>query len=296
MKKIYALVAAAAATMSMNAQLYVVGNGDNLAWDPAAPMVVNAENGQYKFTITNLVEIKMSSAYGDWDTFNAACLYADFTKLDQIGQPLTLEINGATNFSMPYTGDWTIVVSGDFTTATCSTTTPVPPDFGKAPVAMLRGDMNGWANDEAVRPMWTFTLVNETDEAWTYYFDCRGETMIPAGQNFKIGDAGWGTINYGNGGEIEVGEEMVWNHNAEGGAVAEDYEGTIEFVFDRTGNKAPALVTFHTEFLSGISNIAVDNSNAPVEYFNLQGVRVANPENGVYIRRQGNKATKVLVK
>jgi hypothetical protein len=48
---------------------------------------------------------------------------------------------------------------------------------------------------------------------------------------------------------------------------------------------------------SGVSSVVVDdNSNAPVEYFNLQGVRVANPENGLYIRRQGNKATKVLVK
>ncbi len=48
---------------------------------------------------------------------------------------------------------------------------------------------------------------------------------------------------------------------------------------------------------SGVNNIAVeDNANAPVEYFNLQGVRVANPENGLYIRRQGNKATKILVR
>ena len=45
----------------------------------------------------------------------------------------------------------------------------------------------------------------------------------------------------------------------------------------------------------GIADITVDE-NAPVEFFNLQGVRVANPENGLYIRRQGNKATKVLVK
>lgn len=46
---------------------------------------------------------------------------------------------------------------------------------------------------------------------------------------------------------------------------------------------------------TGIEGIVVDE-NAPVEYFNLQGVRVANPENGLYIRRQGNQATKVLVK
>lgn len=46
---------------------------------------------------------------------------------------------------------------------------------------------------------------------------------------------------------------------------------------------------------TGIADIVVDE-NAPVEYFNLQGIRVENPENGLYIRRQGNKVTKVIVK
>lgn len=47
---------------------------------------------------------------------------------------------------------------------------------------------------------------------------------------------------------------------------------------------------------SGIEGIEVDGSNSPAEYYNLNGVRVANPENGLYIKRQGGKATKVLVK
>lgn len=46
---------------------------------------------------------------------------------------------------------------------------------------------------------------------------------------------------------------------------------------------------------SGINNVAFDE-NAPVEYYNLQGVRVANPANGIYIVKQGTKATKVFVK
>jgi hypothetical protein len=50
-----------------------------------------------------------------------------------------------------------------------------------------------------------------------------------------------------------------------------------------------------TKVTSSVSNIAVDE-NAPVEYYNLQGVRVANPSNGIYIQRQGNQAKKVLVK
>lgn len=51
-----------------------------------------------------------------------------------------------------------------------------------------------------------------------------------------------------------------------------------------------------TTGFSGVENVTVSDENAPVEYYNLQGIRVANPENGVYIRRQGNTVTKVLVK
>lgn len=47
---------------------------------------------------------------------------------------------------------------------------------------------------------------------------------------------------------------------------------------------------------SGVADAVVSDVNAPVEYYNLQGIRVDNPANGVYIRRQGNTVTKVLVK
>lgn len=36
--------------------------------------------------------------------------------------------------------------------------------------------------------------------------------------------------------------------------------------------------------------------NMPVEFYNLQGIRVAQPENGVFIRRQGSEVKKVIVK
>ncbi|MBD5177867.1 MAG: hypothetical protein HDT04_04485 [Bacteroidales bacterium] len=44
---------------------------------------------------------------------------------------------------------------------------------------------------------------------------------------------------------------------------------------------------------AGVENVVVNDENAPVEFYNLQGIRVANPDNGIYIRRQGNQATKV---
>ena len=32
-----------------------------------------------------------------------------------------------------------------------------------------------------------------------------------------------------------------------------------------------------------------------VEYYNLQGVKVVNPSSGIYIKKQGNKVTKVIL-
>ena len=45
----------------------------------------------------------------------------------------------------------------------------------------------------------------------------------------------------------------------------------------------------------GVGSITVDG-NEPVEYFNLQGVRVDNPAGGLYIRRQGSDVRKIIIK
>lgn len=48
---------------------------------------------------------------------------------------------------------------------------------------------------------------------------------------------------------------------------------------------------------TGINGIELDAANGVVEYYNLQGVKVAaeNLAPGFYIARQGNKAVKVLI-
>lgn len=75
----------------------------------------------------------------------------------------------------------------------------------------------------------------------------------------------------------------------------------LGYTFDNNG--APYLIgnegTFKITLSSdsnGIESVSVADENAPVEYFNLQGVRVTNPENGLFIRRQGNTVSKVTVK
>ena len=47
---------------------------------------------------------------------------------------------------------------------------------------------------------------------------------------------------------------------------------------------------------TGIHDVQLDkNTNAPVEYYNLQGIRVSEPtKGGIYIRRQDNVSTKIM--
>lgn len=58
---------------------------------------------------------------------------------------------------------------------------------------------------------------------------------------------------------------------------------------------AKAASDFAKADMSGVETIEAD-TNAEVEYFNIQGIRVANPANGLYIRRQGTKVEKVYVR
>ncbi len=51
----------------------------------------------------------------------------------------------------------------------------------------------------------------------------------------------------------------------------------------------------HSEPMSGVGNITVEDAGAPVEYYNLQGVRLAEPE-GLVIRRHGKSVRKVIMR
>ena len=47
---------------------------------------------------------------------------------------------------------------------------------------------------------------------------------------------------------------------------------------------------------AGVEGVVVDDVNAPVEYYNLQGLKVAKPSNGIFIKVQGGKVSKEYVK
>ncbi|MDY4650363.1 MAG: Ig-like domain-containing protein, partial [Muribaculaceae bacterium] len=91
-----------------------------------------------------------------------------------------------------------------------------------------------------------------------------------------------------------------WNFYDNETVSLDDYKGKkIQFGFEYVSTEECAgtwelkdiVVKGKTE--SGVANIELDETAAPV-YYNLQGVRVANPENGLYIVVKGNKSSKVI--
>ncbi len=55
---------------------------------------------------------------------------------------------------------------------------------------------------------------------------------------------------------------------------------------------AKAMVTVVTN--TGVEGVTVEEAGEAV-YYNLQGVRVANPESGLYIVVKGGKSSKVIL-
>ena len=103
------------------------------------------------------------------------------------------------------------------------------------------------------------------------------------GSNFALGDGSVGSIGANN----------VWTPATQERANAEVKDVT----FTPTDKTFIDKITVNYESINtGVDDILSDDANAPVEYYNLQGVRVANPESDLYNRVQGKKASKVLVK
>ena len=112
-------------------------------------------------------------------------------------------------------------------------------------------------------PTWPGVEMTETEdiEDKTYWV-----ATIEANGSFNI------ILNNGNGQKTA---------NIEGLSNEEDYY------------KYSVKNDWNYDVTTGIEEVGVDAGEAV--YYNLQGVKVANPENGIFIKKQGNKTTKVVL-
>lgn len=59
----------------------------------------------------------------------------------------------------------------------------------------------------------------------------------------------------------------------------------------------PLTATYTGEIVTGIESVRVDRGDETItKYYNLHGVEIQNPSNGIYIKKEGNKTSKVIIK
>ncbi|MDE6443135.1 MAG: hypothetical protein K2K64_01750 [Muribaculaceae bacterium] len=296
MKKFYALAAAAFMAVSAFAQngapLYATGAGPAFepSWAPETPAEFKYADGVYTLELEGLTQFKISTAMGDWDTFNGGVYGCNYGT--ELGVAVALEAGFENNIETPGAGDYTVTVAGDLSTITLTAKGEIDTSF---PAVYVRGDMNGWGAEEA----WQMKeVVPET------VFSITVPAPIAVGQAFKFADDAWNKINCGGDGEaimVDTETEVFNGGNPANITLEEEFDGTIWLnlnldgaayvYFDTTdGEDVPEWVT---DALAGVKGVEVDNNVAPV-YYNLQGIKVANPENGIFIQVKGNKVSKVV--
>ena len=132
-------------------------------------------------------------------------------------------------------------------------------------------------------PLQATGLGGKTDGAYGYmstsYYDLVNEQETEDALKITLTDNGDGTSTI----SFPYRSGFIYAQTSGGTYYASNYADVLSYV------------TFPT--FSGINEVKadIDNSNAPVEYFNLQGVRIVNPEAGQFvIKRQGSEVTKLI--
>ena len=96
----------------------------------------------------------------------------------------------------------------------------------------------------------------------------------------------WSTLK-----EVD-GKSVINVPNCRYGLMADPKANYVWSTDEAMINMMKSTITFATSV--GVEAILDNEVEAPAEYFNLQGIRVAEPANGLYIVRQGSKVSKVV--
>lgn len=140
------------------------------------------------------------------------------------------------------------------------------------------GNFNGWSKDSGKAFNADGTAVN---------------TYADVNTTFKV--VVWnGTENiyYAKDGTLVAGEWNDVNANQDNMVLPEDLQtGSVVFTFDNNTKQ----LKIEKGGSDGIGSIEAEENVAPV-YYNLQGVRVDTPANGLYIVVRGDKVAKEIVK
>lgn len=162
---------------------------------------------------------------------------------------------------------------------------------GGLAVALTKPGVPSLAIDEAAK-----TVTVTAEEGCTVWYQVSDNTAAAAMQAFSVLTAEETAAieaddNWTNSG---LQEYTVTVENGKNYAFAAVPAGMTPSM---THSDATGVSVSATGVITGVEGVEADaDINAPVEYFNLQGQPVANPSNGIYIRRQGSKVAKVIIR
>ncbi|MBQ9076426.1 MAG: right-handed parallel beta-helix repeat-containing protein [Muribaculaceae bacterium] len=140
--------------------------------------------------------------------------------------------------------------------------------------------------------LWGITIIGGANVNLGKTYDPTAADYNPGNNTFKDnGNNGVLYDLYNNGKSTVWAQGNTWN-------VDEQTNEKIETVIFHKADDETLGEVIYQEGADGVEGINADaiGQNAPVEYYNIQGIKVNNPTKGIYIKVQGNKATKVNLK
>ena len=144
-----------------------------------------------------------------------------------------------------------------------------------------------------------FNPKNVAMVSFTGNFDEEDYFLTPAGKYMHVnvedenGEQQQVKFLYGNEGSDYSYVEKTIDEN--GNAQYDVCLNVSGYVNNSTGLLDMYLAFSYSQKTTAVHAVEI-NDNAPVEYYNLNGQRVAEPSNGIFIRKQGAMTTKVAIK
>ena len=289
LRKVLAVAVAAVVAMGVSAQsLYIFGSFNG--WDPANSIEMWQENGVYVMEDLefgaggNFALATIQSS--DWDAVNANRYGFEEDNAKAVeGQAMKI-VKGAGAIQVPAAGIYNIYVNLSAMTVTIKKAGDVVIETPAQLYAVGNLSVGSW--DPA-------TAVELTKDGNMFYGEV---TFTGAGDGYSYfaissGKGDWTYVNAGRfaptAGEVafNLDEKVEFGRGEAAFKVVAEGTYFINVDFD-------SMKVWVSSEAAGVETLEVE-AVAPV-YYNLQGVEVANPQNGLYIVKQGNKVSKQLVK
>lgn len=291
MKKtlLFAAIAASLAFTS-NAEvastLYLIGEPAG-GWDTSKGIeMTKTEEGVFETDVELLGKnsfgfVKQLNTDSDWTAFNS-CRYtpAAAGTVPQIGDNEMFYTGDTTDFSWDLeAGKYHFKVDTNTMKFILSTESGELPPAPAVTAYYFVGEANNWTFLDG------YIMTAGENGVYTYK-----AAVIRGGVAFKLSDKDWKLSWTSKNEQMTKGTyEVVTGDALPNMAFAADLEDA-ELVLDTVAGTLTV-----TGAMAGVNDI-VAAEDAPAEYFNLQGVRVANPEAGLYLVRRAGKISKEIVK